>query len=356
MKTNKLLKRIITETGLYFIITAVSAYLIGSLYSPIITPGAFLLAFQIASIFYVIMRFMMGYAADKVVRTFTPTDIVASRKTFVIQISIRVLFGILSTLLALWVAETWTGIIFLGKVKTVYVQMFIGVIITMAVTMSFYAARFYKAMLKTMTDAQAAKQMALRSELKALQAQVNPHFLFNTLNSISALIPTDPGKADYMIQKLADIFRYVLVASEKETVTLQEEMHFIDNYLEIEKVRFDEKLKIEHRIDPETLTEPLPSLILQPIVENALKHGISKNIDGGTLTLSTVAENGRWRIIIEDDGDENSMKTTPDGLGIGLKNVNERIIKTYGENYGVEVKRAEVKGMKVVVTMPRNSK
>ncbi|MBL7995379.1 histidine kinase [bacterium] len=302
------------------------------------------------------MRFMMGYAADKVIHTFTPTAIVASRKTFSIQIGIRVLFALLSTILALWVAEAWTGIPFLGKVKTVYVQMFIGVIITLAVTMSFYAARFYRAMLKTMTDAQTAKEMAMKSELKALQAQVNPHFLFNTLNSISSLIPTDPGKADYMIQKLADIFRYVLVASEKETVTLQEEMHFIDSYLEIEKVRFDEKLRIEHRIDPETLMEQLPSLILQPIVENALKHGISKNIDGGTLTLSTVAENGRWRIVIEDDGDENNIKITSDGLGIGLKNVNERIKKTYGEDFGVEVEPALVKGMRVIVTMPRNSK
>lgn len=347
---SKIFKKIYRETIFYIPIASVAAYVIGSLYTPITSWVQFQTAFIVSSVFYGVMRFVMGYAVDKILKKITPVDDFFSRKTFIIHISVRLAAATLAILLALWIAERLTGINFL---KIVYVQLFVGLLITLVIMMSLYAAKFYREMVKKIIDAQNAKQMAMRSELKALQAQVNPHFLFNTLNSISALIPMDPVKADFMIQKLADIFRYVLVASEKEKVTLQEELLFIDNYLEIEKTRFDDKLKIEHKIDPLTLTQQLPSLILQPIIENAIKHGIAKNIDGGTIILSSTIDDGQWKVTIEDDGNDNDPYSTSDGLGLGLKNVNERIKKTYGEFYGVKIEPADLKGMRAVITMPR---
>lgn len=165
------------------------------------------------------------------------------------------------------------------------------------------------------------------ARLATLRSQINPHFLFNTLNSIAALIRTDTEKAREMTKKLAAIFRKSLEDS-ADAHTFAEELRFIDDYLAIEKVRFgDESLRIVKEIAPATLDRQVPSMILQPIIENAVKHGISQMAEGGVLTIVSRPQHGGFEIVIENEGPDN-LRYDLDVLmarGIGLRNVIERL-------------------------------
>jgi two-component system LytT family sensor kinase len=165
------------------------------------------------------------------------------------------------------------------------------------------------------------------ARLATLRSQINPHFLFNTLNAIAALIRTDTEKAREMTKKLAAIFRKTLEES-SETHAFADELQFIDDYLAIERVRFgDDTFRVEKEIDPATLGLQVPSMILQPIVENAVKHGISRRAEGGGLRIASQAHRGGMEIVVENDGpacdryDLDALVTR----GIGLRNVIERL-------------------------------
>ena len=350
---NPILRRFIRELIMYVVITAVSAYLIGSLYATINSWEAYRISFFIATVFYVIMRLLPGLAAPWIIQKLLLERFERSFKTTVIEILIFSLSGLLGTLIVLTILSGITNMNFLGSGRVIYVQLFIGLGITLLIVASIYAVIFYREMMKKVIEAQQARELATQAELKALRAQINPHFLFNTLNSISSLIPVEPEKADRVTQKLADIFRYVLIASEKESVTLEEELRFIHNYLEIEKIRFGDRLVIQTSIQPETAALTVPSLILQPIVENALKHGISRKVGGGTLTIRSKEDQDSLIITIEDDGDgfSGNDKNTG-GLGIGLSNVDQRLKKTYGEQYGINIDHQPSQGAKVTLRLP----
>ncbi len=139
------------------------------------------------------------------------------------------------------------------------------------------------------------------ARLAALTNQINPHFLFNTLNSVSTLIRIDPDRARSMIYKLSNIMRRLLRKTENFS-PLREEISFIDDYLAIEMVRFGDKLKFYKEIDPKTLDRLVPSMILQPIIENSIKHGLANKVEGGMVRLRTWLEGTRLRILVEDDG------------------------------------------------------
>ncbi len=351
MKT--IIKRILRELLMFLITTAASAYIFGSLYVRIDNWETYRRSLMIATVFYVVMRLLPGFAAPWIIKTLLLKRFKRSLKITFVEILIYALSGVIATYLVLIIVSGITNLDMLGSARAVYVQLFIGLIMTLLITASIYAVVFYREMMKKVIEAQQARELAVQSEVKALRAQINPHFLFNTLNSISSLIPSEPDKADRVTQKLADIFRYALVASEKEFVTLEEEFRFINNYLEIEKIRFEERLKIEMLIQPDTLTVTVPSLILQPIVENALKHGISKNIHGGTLTLHSEIINAVLQLTVIDDGAGfDSNRTDSDGLGIGLRNVDQRLKKIYGPDYGLHIASGSAKGAQVILTLP----
>lgn len=348
----KLARRALRELLMYFGITSAAAFVFGSLYISNWTWQSYQFSFLVATVFYVVMRLLPGYAAPWILSKIIPRTFKRSVKTVAIEMGVFAISGVLGTYIVLTIMTLISGKNFLGSARLVYTQLFIGLIVTLLVSTSIYATIFYREMIRKMNEAQQAKELAVQSELKALRAQINPHFLFNTLNSISALIAVDPKKADRVTQKLADIFRYVLIASEKEQVTLEEELSFIENYLEIERVRFDEILKIEKNIAGDTLSIPVPSLILQPIVENALKHGIGKNIQGGTLKLESFLENGFLVVCVTDDGEGFGRTGKSEGLGIGLSNVDQRLKKTYGEQFGVHIESCIPKGVSVQLTFP----
>jgi len=182
------------------------------------------------------------------------------------------------------------------------------------------------------------EKLLLTARVEALASQINPHFLFNTLTSIQSLIRTNPETARTVIVKLSGLLRRLL-RSRDHFVTLREELESIDEYLDIEVIRFGPQLKVEKQISPDTLDVIVPSMILQPLVENSIKHGFSRKVGGGRIVIRSVRQNGHAIIEVEDDG----MGMTDDRLntaltdGIGLSNVNERLSVIYGATYTVRI-------------------
>jgi two-component system LytT family sensor kinase len=191
------------------------------------------------------------------------------------------------------------------------------------------------------------------ARLAALTNQINPHFLFNTLNSVSSLIRIDPERARSMIYKLSNILRRLLRKTEALT-PLREEISFIDDYLAIEVVRFGDKLRFYKEIEPETLDRLVPSMILQPIIENSIKHGLANKVDGGMVRLKAWMEGSRLNISVEDDGVgiEESKLTSLFESGIGVSNVNERLRVLFGAGYRMAIDSEPGQGTKTLIEIP----
>jgi sensor histidine kinase YesM len=200
------------------------------------------------------------------------------------------------------------------------------------------------------------KVLAAEAELKALKAQINPHFLFNTLNTIAELIHADSERAEATVEHLADMFRYVLNGSERGSVPLKEELAFLDDYLAIERVRFGDRLLVSRAIAPEALDVLVPSLILQPLVENTVRHG--QGGDGGIdLGIDVHVAGGRALIAISDQGPGMPARhKIGEGPGHGLYNVDQRLRKTYGESYGLEISANQPQGTIVVLEIPMEAR
>ena len=200
------------------------------------------------------------------------------------------------------------------------------------------------------------KRLLLEARLDALQRQINPHFLFNTLNSIASLVRTKPELAREMTVKLANIFR-ALLREHDSHVPLSQELKFTDDYLDIEVVRFGaEKLRVEKEIDPTTLDVLVPSILLQPLIENSIKHGLEPRINGGTVTLRSRLQGNRVLIEVEDDGvgiqGRQASKLTRTGAGVGMKNVRERLEVLYGREARFTVVSNPGRGTLVSIELP----
>lgn len=187
-------------------------------------------------------------------------------------------------------------------------------------------------------NAYEARLLAQNAELKALRMQIDPHFLFNSLNSISALTTTNPAMARTMTTTLADFFRKSLSYGAKETIPLREELSLLNHYLEIEKIRFGKRLSVELTIDPATEADPVPPLILQPLVENAIKHGIADSLNGGTVTVITQKKNERLFITVENPVDDAAPLKKGAGMGMGI--VRQRLQAVYGSDGDLKISAA----------------
>jgi len=199
------------------------------------------------------------------------------------------------------------------------------------------------------------QQLLLRARMDALTSQINPHFLFNTLNTVTALIRVAPDTARGVVLKLSNILRRLLRKHET-FVPLREELSFIDDYLDIEVARFGEdSLDIVKEIDERTLETFIPSMLLQPIVENSLKHGLAPKLEGGRICLRTSNHGGRLHIEIEDNGVGISEEKMPHVYveGIGLSNVRERLRVLYGTDFNLEIESHEGKGTVIRIDVPQ---
>lgn len=215
------------------------------------------------------------------------------------------------------------------------------------------ALGFYRQLQQKERMEERLRALATQAELRALKAQINPHFLFNTLNTIAALIHTDPPRAEATVERLAELLRYVLKGSEGGMVPLAEELAFVDSYLQIESARFDQRLRVTREIDPDALEVLTPSLILQPLVENVVQHGQG---DDGSIDLNIhVRSSGEEvRITVTDQGPGMPLDQVENAdQGFGFRNVDERLRKTFGETYGVQVAANAPRGTAVTVRIPK---
>jgi two-component system LytT family sensor kinase len=203
-------------------------------------------------------------------------------------------------------------------------------------------------------------RLLLEARLDALTRQINPHFLFNTLNSITSLVRVKPELAREMIVKLANILR-VLLKDREAFVPFSEEMAFTDDYLDIEVVRFGDKLRVVKEIAAETLNIVVPSMLLQPLIENSIKHGLEPRIGGGTVTLRSRVAGRRLVLGVaaaggggapERDGRTAGSGLVRPGTGIGMRNVRERMMVLYGEEAEVEMVSRPGRGTMVRLVMP----
>src|ERR1700716_240024 len=198
------------------------------------------------------------------------------------------------------------------------------------------------------------QQLLLKARMDALASQINPHFLFNTLNTVSSLIRFDPDAARGVVLKLSNILRRLLRKHET-FVPLKEELNFIDDYLDIEVARFGrDNLEFPRHIAEEALEAFVPSMLLQPIVENCLKHGLAPKIDGGRIQLRTTNHDGRLHIEIEDNGVGISEEKLPHVYveGIGLSNVRERLRVLYGADFNLEIQSRAGEGTVIRIDVP----
>ncbi len=197
-----------------------------------------------------------------------------------------------------------------------------------------------------------------RSELKALRAQVNPHFLFNALNAIAGLIHRDPARAEATIEELSEVFRYTLKRSEKETVRLEEELEFVRSYLEVEHARFGDRLEVRMKVDPGVKQHMIPTMMIQTLVENAVKHGIAAVRGPALLEIHAGRRGERLCIEVLDNGPGFPLAKTPavtpeEGSGYGLRNVIERLRALHGSSAELEIRRDDARRMTVVsIEMP----
>jgi two-component system LytT family sensor kinase len=196
-------------------------------------------------------------------------------------------------------------------------------------------------------------RLLVEARLAALTSQINPHFLFNTLNSVSSLIRTDPNQARVMVVKLSKVLRRLLRKHDTFNA-LRDELSFIEDYLAIEVIRFGDKLRFEKDVAEETLDMLVPSMLLQPLVENSIKHGLSSKVEGGTIRIRTQRNGDRLRLVVEDDGvgiPESELATLLD-RGIGVSNVNERLKVLFGNQYRMWIESQPGHGTRIEIEVP----
>ena len=266
---------------------------------------------------------------------------------------------LLFLIIGLQIARTWLATLYPGRLFTVDSSTWVikaAAYATAAMVVGI-PLKIWNA-LRLERKLKEQEKFLLEARMEALQRQIHPHFLFNTLNSIASLVRFRPELAREMIVKLANILR-VLLRERDAFVPLSEELSFTDDYLDIEVVRFGEKLHVVKDIDPATLDLMIPSMVLQPLIENSIKHGLEPRISGGTITLRSRAKDGRLLVQIEDDGvgmrTDLESESPRRGTGIGLKNVRERLHVLFGDDAGLEVVSRPGRGTKVTVEVPQTT-
>jgi signal transduction histidine kinase len=215
-----------------------------------------------------------------------------------------------------------------------------------------HAVHFYRRYRDRERRALSLESSLARARLGALQAQLQPHFLFNTLNAIATLLRRDPVAAEATITSLSELLRLALSQSERQEIPLREEMQFLERYFEIQQTRFGERLKVAREIEPETLECLVPTLILQPLAENAIHHGIEPSPNPGTVKIVSRLQADRLALSVEDDGVGLVDEPAGQGNGIGLSNLRARLKELYGNDHSMEVASRAEGGVAVRIVIP----
>lgn len=227
-------------------------------------------------------------------------------------------------------------------------RFIIGLLFYFLITAFYYIIIYYNSLQDKIVKESELKNLVTEAELKSLKFQINPHFIFNSLNSMSALTTINPDRARSMILKLADFLRYTLANNGKDKNRLEEELKNIKLYLDIEKIRFEDKFEFIEEIDEGALDLNVPNMILQPLFENAIKHAVYDSLNKITIKLNCNIEKNYLKISLENNFEDGYSKK---GAGIGLQNIKSRLELIYGEQNLVDIKK-EGDIFKVILYIP----
>jgi hypothetical protein len=241
-------------------------------------------------------------------------------------------------------------------IKVSYVQTFTSALsVMLAWSVLYFSLKYYRIFQEYRESALRSAAMAHEAQLKMLRYQLNPHFLFNTLNAISTLIlERQIEPANRMVSRLSSFLRYSLDNDPMQKVTLKQEAKALQLYLDIEKVRFEERLGLELEIDPQAEQALIPSLLLQPLVENAIKHAIAKAEEGGQLRIAARVFAGDLLMEVSDNGPGVELVDgeIPGANGVGLRNTRERLREMYGKHHSFRLSNAEPQGLLISIRIP----
>jgi LytS/YehU family sensor histidine kinase len=235
----------------------------------------------------------------------------------------------------------------------VTVNVHLSILIYMGVVGIASAYRYYQKYRERELQASQLEARLAQSRLQVLKMQLHPHFLFNTLNAISELIYKDAESADRMLTDLSDLLRLSFENLEVQEIPLKQELEFLEKYLEIEQMRFHDRLAVNMSISPDALDASVPNMILQPLVENAIKHGIAPRSSGGRIDINAARSNGHLEIEVSDDGlgvPFGDLENLPEG--VGLSNTRRRLRHLYGNNHRFGLKKLETGGLEVSLEIP----
>ncbi|MDB4878309.1 MAG: two-component histidine kinase [Gemmatimonadetes bacterium] len=229
-----------------------------------------------------------------------------------------------------------------------------GVIVYALIAAGSYVIRIAARLREQEARTARADSLRMQAELAALRGQLNPHFLFNTLHTLTALVRRDPDTAENALERFGDMLRYVLDVkrSAREDVTVADEMHFVRNYLSLEQLRLGDRLRVVEQIDPDALDCVLPSLTLQPLVENAIKYGIAPRAAGGTLTIGASLDDESLTLEVRDDGPGAPSDVIDGASGVGLRAVRQRLETRYPGQARFAVTTAPREGFAVRLGLP----
>ncbi len=240
---------------------------------------------------------------------------------------------------------------FLGSARAVLISGLFTLLFASLFSGVNVAIVFYRQAVERARAVETMRAELASAELRALRAQINPHFLFNTLNSIAALIRIDPAAAEATTTQLADVFRYTLRASDSTHTRLGDELEFLREYLAIERTRFSERLRVTESVEPGLEDLAVPGLLLQPLVENAVRYAVSPRTEGGTVQIGARRDGERLLLTVADDGPGISEQGSASGSGFGLHSVRERL-RAAGPPHELRIRTGPGRGTEIEIILP----
>lgn len=258
-------------------------------------------------------------------------------------------------MLFFFLAESGRSFSVVKLLLNVYFMTDYGAMIYWLILLVSYALDYQRRYREGEVRATRLKAQLVQAQLDALKMQLHPHFLFNTLHSISALVHKNANAADKMIARLGDFLRQTLENAGTQEVSLQQELEFLKCYLDIERIRFEERLTVQMDIDPQTFDARVPNLILQPIVENAIRHGISPRTSAGRIEIEARRFNGTLQVQVTDNGPGLSSDSNSGTIvkgGVGLANTQARLKQLYGDDHRLDLSNTARGGLTVTLEIP----
>ena len=243
-------------------------------------------------------------------------------------------------------ADPQKKVAFINKLA---LQAFDNFAILMVWVLIYYVYHFFQKNKKQEVDTFRLQSLVKELELKTIKSHINPHFIFNALNSIRALVDENPQRARRAITELSNILRSSMQTEKMETVPLEQELNIVKDYLALEQMRFEERLKVQFHIDEDTLSQPVPPMMLQTLAENAIKHGISKQVNGGVITITSDLVDDHYEIIIRNSGILNGHTSQ---TGFGLQSTRDRLNVLFGQRASFEIKDIPGNMVEAKVVMP----